>query len=117
MYAEAISQFQQALAIAPESAFALAGLGRTHAVSGNRTEALRILRQLTELSRSRYVPAIYISAIFAALGDLDQTFAWATKAYEERSHYLIYLNVEPSLDGIREDPRFHDLVVRMGLGK
>jgi TolB-like protein/Tfp pilus assembly protein PilF len=115
MKAQAIDEFQRALRIAPESTFALARLGQTYASSGNREEALRIMDQLTRLSKTRYVPSTYAGAIFAALGDNDQAFASASAAYQERSHYLIYLNVEPSLDSFRADPRFSDLACRIGL--
>jgi len=71
--------------------------------------------QLAQLSKTRYVPSPYAVGIFAALGDNDQAFASANKAYEERSHVLIYLQVEPSVDSLRADKRFPDLARRIGL--
>jgi len=115
MKAEAIAEFQRVLTASPGNLFALARLGQTYASSGNSEEALRIVEQLTQLSKSRYVPSTYAGGIYAALGDNDQAFAWANKANDERSHYLIYLNVEPSLDGFRADQRFPDLARRTGL--
>ena len=47
------------------------------------------------------------------LGDLDQAFAWLDKAYDERSHWLLYLNVEPKFDLLRPDPRFAALRRRL----
>jgi hypothetical protein len=73
------------------------------------------LDQLARLAKTRYIPSTYAGAVFEALGDYDQAFACARKSYEERSHYLIYLNVEPSLDGFRADRRFPDLARRIGL--
>ena len=117
MYAEAIAEFRRALAVSPESTFALAGLGRTFALRGNRKEALRILRKLTRLSKSRYVPSIHSASIYAALGDNEHAYTCAAQACEERSHYLIYLNVDPSLGTFRDDPRFPGLARRIGLDK
>ena len=53
--------------------------------------------------------------MYAALGDADRAFEWLDRAYEERRGWLVYLNVEPMLDGLRADPRFRRLVERMRL--
>lgn len=53
---------------------------------------------------------MYVAAIYAALGTSDQSIKWIEKAYEERSDYMIYLVTEPSLDGLRSDARFRDLL-------
>jgi tetratricopeptide (TPR) repeat protein len=92
-YAEAIAEFQRALTIVPDYPLALCRLGQTYAASGNRKEATRIIDQLARLSQRKYIPSAYPSAIYAALGDYDQAFPLAEKAYEERSDVLIYLNV------------------------
>ena len=113
--AEARSQFQQALAISPNSGFALARMGISYASSGDRNQAQQVLHELAELSKSRYVPSIYPSSVYNALGDADQAFAWTNKAVDERSHYLIYLDVDPSLGSFRADPRYPELARRIGL--
>jgi len=112
-YPEAIQTFERALATSPQSAFALAGLGQTYAVSGDRGQALRILERLDEIAKTRYVPAIYAAAIYLGLGDMDQTFRRTEKAYADRSHYMVYLNVEPSLDRFRLDTRFSEFSRRL----
>jgi tetratricopeptide (TPR) repeat protein len=85
--------------------------------SGRRNEALAILKQLDEISRRRYVSAYEVAIVHLALGDRNRAFASLERAYKDRADDLIYLNVEPRLDPIRSDPRFTDLVRRMGLAR
>ncbi len=74
-----------------------------------------ILNQLNALSKQRYVSPYDTALIHAGLRDKDRAFAWLERAYEERSVWLIFLKVEPSLDPLRSDPRFNDLLRRIGL--
>lgn len=57
----------------------------------------------------------HVATVYAALGDRDQAFAWLEKAYEGRSFYITVLRVDPDLDSLRSDPRFADLLQRVGL--
>jgi hypothetical protein len=68
-----------------------------------------------ELSCHRYVTPPAVASVYMGLGDNDRAFAWLEKAYQERSNYLAYLNVFPGVDSLRADPRFQDLVRRIGL--
>jgi hypothetical protein len=63
----------------------------------------------------RYISPYSIAVIYLGLGDKEQAFAWLNRAYQERDNWLIYLNVEPRLDPLRSDPRFTDLLRRVGL--
>ncbi len=67
------------------------------------------------MSKRSYVPPYDFALIFAGLGEKDKAFEWLQKAYEDRSAYLVYLNVEPIWDSLRSDPRFTDLLQRMRL--
>ena len=67
------------------------------------------------MNRSEYVPALNIAFIYANLGDKDQAFFWLDKAFEEHENRLGNLNVAPNFDPLRSDPRFAELVRRMGL--
>jgi hypothetical protein len=87
-----------------------ATLGYAYAVSGNRTEAEKVLNELRALSAQKYVPPFTIAVIYAGLGDKDQAFAWLQKANEERSVWMPWLKVDPKFDNLRSDPRFADLV-------
>ena len=73
-----------------------------------------MLDQLEELSKSRYVSPYDRATVYAGLGEKDQAIAWLEKAYQERSDGLVFLKVEPKFDGLRSDPRFADLLRRVG---
>jgi TolB-like protein/DNA-binding winged helix-turn-helix (wHTH) protein/Tfp pilus assembly protein PilF len=110
LYPEALAEFNKAANLPGSHTFALANTGRTYALSGRAAEARQVIQELEGSARQEYVPAMYVAAIYAALGESDQTIKWIEKAYEERSDYMIYLMTEPSLDGVRSDPRFRDLL-------
>lgn len=74
-----------------------------------------VIADLKALSKTRYVNSFQIAAIYLGLGDKDRAFEWLENAYRDRSDVLIYLNVDPRLDSIRPDPRFADLVRRVGI--
>jgi TolB-like protein/Tfp pilus assembly protein PilF len=112
-YREAITAFQKARAMAPDDMYVAGWLGHAYAISGNRAEAQRLHDKLQERSQKRYVPAYSRSVIFTGLGNKEQAFEWAQKAYEERDYWLVYLKVEPAFDPLRSDPRFQDLLRRM----
>ena len=115
-YAEAIAAFQKAIRLVPgASSIAEAELAHTYAVSGNREEAQKIIAELQELAKSKYVSSYQIAAIYAGLGEKDQAFAWMQKAYDERSDGLVNLKVDQRLDSLRSDSRFADLMRRVGL--
>jgi hypothetical protein len=85
-------------------------------VSGNRTEAQKVLDHLKELSAHSYVAPYNIAVIYAGLGAKDQTFDWLNQAYQERSYLLaVYLTTDSRLDNLHSDPRFADLRRRIGL--
>ncbi|HKZ79700.1 MAG TPA: tetratricopeptide repeat protein [Pyrinomonadaceae bacterium] len=112
---EAIEEFQQAIRLEPAAAENRSILGHADAVSGNKVQALKVINELKELSKSSYVPPYNIAIVYAGLGDKDQAFAWLERAFEERSGYLTWLTTDPQLDSLRSDQRFADLVRRVGL--
>ncbi len=115
IYETAIMEFQKGTSLSAGSSYALARLGHGYAVAGRRGEAQMMLNQLNALSKQRYVSPYDTALIYAGLGEKDRAFAWLERAYEERSVWLIFLKVEPSLDPLRSDPRFNDLLRRIGL--
>jgi tetratricopeptide (TPR) repeat protein len=112
---EAIAEFERALALSGGSPPMIAALGHAQALAGRQDQARNILQQLEQLSRERYVSAVYPAAIHAALGDKDRAFDWLERAYEERADYMSYLKVDPTFDSLRSDPRFQELQRRVGL--
>lgn len=113
-FAKAIAELQKAQQV-DDTHLSLAALGHVYAVSGNRSEAQRVIEELKELSRQKFDSTYQIAVIYAGLGDKDQAFAYLEKAYEIRSSSMVKLNVDPMLDSLRSDPRFADLVRRVGL--
>ena len=114
-YVEAVAAQQKAVK-ATEGAFnMLALLGHTYAASGRRGEALKILDELKEMSRQKYVSPFDLAVLYTGLGEKDRAIEQLGKAYEERAAWIINLNVEPLFDPLRSDPRFADLLRRVGL--
>jgi hypothetical protein len=86
-----------------------------YGLAGRKADANKILNELLELNRRRYLTPPALANVYIGLGDKDQAFFWLEKSYQERSHYLAYLKVFPGVDSLRSDPRFDDLVRRLGL--
>jgi serine/threonine protein kinase/TolB-like protein/Tfp pilus assembly protein PilF len=115
MYDEAIASFQKGNQLAPYTTDMSALLGHAYAMTGKRDEALKILGEMNELSNRQYVSPYGIALIYVGLGEKDQTFKWLEKAYDDRIWLMGMLKVEPTFDPIRSDPRFEDLLRRVGL--
>ena len=112
---ESAAAFREARAISESPALAEAGLGVVAAARGRREEARAILAELEARQRKEYLSPVALVMMYTALGEVDLAFEWLERAYEERRGWLVYLNVEPMLDGLRADPRFRRLVERMRL--
>ena len=113
-YEEAIQSFRKARKLSGDYPLSLAALSYSLAVAGKRGEASELLGKLDQISRQRYVPALYFGLVYMGLGDRDQAFHWIDKAFEERSGYLLYLNVDPKVDSLRSDPRFKQILKKIG---
>jgi len=115
LYDEAIAEFSKTTSALREWVPSIAAIGCVQGKAGRRAEALRTLEQLKELMRKRYVTAYGVALVYAGLGDNNQAFAWLNKGVEERTHWLVWLKVDPRWDQLRSDPRFGQLVARVGL--
>ena len=89
-------------------------MGHGYAVSGRKAEAMQIIHDLQERSKKEFVPSFSIATVYLGLGMKEEAIQHIIKAYEEGSYYMIYLKVDPLLDGIRTDPRFVDVMRRVG---
>jgi eukaryotic-like serine/threonine-protein kinase len=114
-FPRAIAEFEKARALEPNVAEPLASLGRAFALSGQTAKARRVLDQLEKMSPMIHVTPYNVASIYTALGDKDAAIAQLEKAYQERSFYLTWLGIDPQLDNLRVDPRFPDLLQRVGL--
>src|SRR5262249_55618078 len=118
MYQQAIAELQQALTSKKErEPLVLGALAHAYARAGQRGEALKLLDELKgiENEADEYVPPFGLIWAYAGLGKRDQAFAWLEKAYQMGADRMVWLNVDPLLDPLRSDPRFDDLVRRVGL--
>ena len=113
---ESAAAFQRASQLAPHSPRTRAALGRTLALSGKRDKALEVLRELYDLSASRYVSPFEVASLHFALEQNDEGFDWLKKAFQDRCFELVSLNVDPRFDSIKADPRFGPLSDQLGLG-
>jgi tetratricopeptide (TPR) repeat protein len=113
MFAEAISELETAVQLSGESTLALAMLGHGLASAGRKEEALQIVEKLKQRSQSQYVPSYWMAVIFNGFKDRDQVLMWMRKAFEERSSWLVWSNVEPRFAWLREDPAFAALLKEM----
>jgi len=116
-YEEAIAEFKKGIPLTRGSEWSLTkgGLGHLYAILGKKTEALTLLDELKQLAAREYVPPTSVALIYVGLGEKDEAFVWLEKAYEERSFQLQWLKVEPRWDSLRSDPRFANLMRRIGL--
>lgn len=105
---EAIAQFEEAIRLSGPRGTIVGTLGYAYALAGREEEARKILDELSW-------PAFEVALIHLALGQTDQAFAWLEKAYQERDGAMAYLKIEPTLRTLRTDPRFQDLIKRVGL--
>ena len=113
---EAIREFQNALQLSGTADADLQlDLGIAYAVTGKRDEARRILAKLENLHEQRGVPSGSVAILHGALGESNEAFAWLEKAYEERDPQLTYIKAGRRFEPLRKDPRFTELVHRVGL--
>ncbi len=113
-------QFSQAIAEArkgrqiADSPLIWAELAGVFAVSGERAEAEKQVKELVEISKHKYVCPYEIATAYVGLGDKEEAFQWLEKAYRARSACMPFLKTEPRFDPLRADPRFQDLLRRVG---
>lgn len=115
MYREAVEAFTQGRELSGNQPVMIALYGHSLALSGDATGARKALAELQRLAQSRYVASLYFAAIYTGLGEKGTALDWLDKAYAERSDRLIFLGVEPAADPLRSEPRFRDLLRRIGL--
>ena len=114
-YDLAIAQFQKMKTDSQGSPTALAALAHTYAVAGKAEAARKTLEETKVLSRRTPLPPSFVAAVYAGLGQKAEAFVNLKKAFAERDSFLIYVNVDPRYDPLHSDPRFQDLVRRIGL--
>ena len=113
MYAEAIASYLQAIKLGLDTPSTQIYLGVVYARAGNRAQAQAILKRLQE--NKDHVSPGALAMLYTALGEREEAFASLEKAYEVHDPQLQYLGVAPEFDPLRVDPRFQNLLRRVGL--
>jgi adenylate cyclase len=94
---------------------AVASLGKVLGDSGRKREARKLLEELQEQSKHRYVSPYLIALVHIGLGERDQAIASLEQGYTDRDEWMMFLKVDPHMDDLRSDPGFRDLLRRIGL--
>jgi TolB-like protein/Tfp pilus assembly protein PilF len=111
----AITEGEKGVRLSGGSPVMRAALAHSYGKAGRAKEALQILDELTKLAGHKYVAPHFFAGIYIGLGENDRALEYLEKSYEEHSHWLIYLHIDPGMDDLRHDPRFLDLLRRVGL--
>ena len=114
-YELAITEGEKAVRLSNGSPLMRAALAQTLGSAGRIREANQILDDLTKLAKQKYVAPYFFAGIHIGLGENDRAIEYLEKSYEEHSHWLIYFHIDPSMDGLRDDSRFQNLLRRVGL--
>jgi len=116
MYDEAITCGKKMLESGPPVVAAIGNMGWFYALAGKKDKAKEFLAELEERSKKGYVSSFWTAAIYLTLGELDKSFEWFEKAIKERDGNMLYFTIPPVFDPVRSDPRYKNLLKKMGLG-
>ena len=115
-FGAAFKEYQEALRLSNDSRV-LGLMGRAYASSGQHDEAMKILEQLKERSSREYVDPFAFVQVYAALNDKDAAFQWLEKCHQDHCPYMVVIKVDPTIDDLRSDRRYSDLLRRVGLAQ
>jgi Tfp pilus assembly protein PilF len=86
-----------------------------YARSGQGEKATAILNEMLHLKEDRYVPPAQLAYVYAALGEIDEAFMWLDQAFRQRDPSMTWIKGDPEFDSLRFDPRFEELMKKLGL--
>ena len=116
MHKKAILALRQGLESTKDDPWIQGLLGYAYAMARQPAEARRVLEELKKTAATgRFGCAFAITRIHAALNEKEQAFEWLRKACDERDTFVVYLKVDPTMDHLRKDPRFAQVLKEMGL--
>jgi tetratricopeptide (TPR) repeat protein len=116
-YSESVVELETAVRVSGADPGTMATLGIAYAQAGRAAKARKIIERITTAPPTHYDPVLKVAWVYAALGDRKRAFSWAEKVYQTRSPEFYTLKVLPVLDPWRADPRFQDLLQRVGLAE
>jgi serine/threonine-protein kinase len=112
---EAIAAAEKAAELTNRAGITLGDLGYVYATAGKRSEALAVIKELEAKYARKEAIGQYLSAVYAALGDKDKAFEWLEKDFQARNGKLVEIRWQIQSEPLRDDPRYKDLLKRMGL--
>ncbi len=114
-YESAIAQGEKSATLSGGSPLMRAALAHSYAKAGRTAGALQILDELSKLAERQYVAPHFFAGIHIGLGQNQKALDYLEKSYEDHSHWLLYLHIDPSMDALRHEPRFQHLLHQIGL--
>jgi serine/threonine-protein kinase len=112
----AIAALQQALELSDDNSFMRAALAHAYASAGQNQQAWQLLSELLETSKTEYVSSMSLALVHIGLGENQAALGWIEKALGEQAGLLVWLKVDPEFDPLRSDPRFQQILEKVGLG-
>ena len=114
-YQNAIRALEKSAELSNRWSFVVGPLGQCYALAGRRADAQAIMKELEGKYAKHEALATSVAAVYAGLGDRDQAFVWLEKGFQEHSGEVVRINFDPPFELLKSDPRFADLLGRMGL--
>lgn len=115
MYDKGLEEIRKSIALYGEDASLSPEIAFIYGITGRKDEARMILSRLLSASKAAPIAAHHFALIYTGLDEKTEAFAWLEKAFEEHSPMMAWLGVDPRFDGLRQEPRFQDLIRRVGL--
>jgi tetratricopeptide (TPR) repeat protein len=114
-FGEALEEIRKSRELSGGNLLMIGSLGHAYGSAGLKAEAEAVLDEMRELQKERYVAALDFANVYAGLKDRERALEWLERAYEERSAWLVWINCDPRLDWLRDDPRFRAVLRKMGM--
>lgn len=114
-YEEARADFEAGVTLSNRNAFMLGALGHCYGAMGEVANAEALLKELEEASAHKYVTPRALAWILLGLGRHKEALQWLERAFQERSAWVILVNIAPIYDSLRDDPQLRDLTLRYGI--
>ena len=115
-YDEAIAEFEKTRQLTGGATYSLTALAHAYALAGRTQDARRMLAELAEVAKRKFVSSYGLAAVHVALGEVDRAFEWLERGFEEHDRALIWLKVAPRFDALRGNARLQEMLRRVGAG-